>query len=87
MRMQVIEAKNGSIFINDAYNAAPTSMRAAIDFLEKSSIKPDKWLVLGDMLELGEHEKQYHEEMSASISNEVFKGICLFGPRMEWLYD
>ena len=86
MRMQVIEAKNGSIFINDAYNAAPTSMRAAIDFLEKSSIKPDKWLVLGDMLELGEHEKQYHEEMSASISNEVFKGVCLFGPSMEWLY-
>lgn len=86
MRMQVIEAKNGSIFINDAYNAAPTSMRAAIDFLEKSSIKPDKWLVLGDMLELGEHEKQYHEEMSASISAGVFKGICLFGPKMEWLY-
>ena len=54
MRMQVIEAKNGAIFINDAYNAAPTSMRAAISFLEKSSIKPDKWLVLGDMLELGE---------------------------------
>ena len=35
MRMQVIEAKNGAIFINDAYNAAPTSMRAAIDFYRK----------------------------------------------------
>lgn len=87
MRMQVIEASNGGIFINDAYNAAPTSMRAAISFLEKSSIKPDKWLVLGDMLELGANEKQYHEEMSASISNEVFSGVCLFGPRMKWLYN
>ena len=56
MRMQVIEASNGSIFINDAYNAAPTSMKAAISFLESSSIKPVKWLVLGDMLELGENE-------------------------------
>ncbi|MEK3976801.1 UDP-N-acetylmuramoyl-tripeptide--D-alanyl-D-alanine ligase [Psychrobacillus sp. FSL K6-2684] len=87
MRMQVIEAKNGSIFINDAYNAAPTSMKAAIHFLEKSTIKPDKWLVLGDMLELGPNEKSFHEEISHSISNEVFSGICLFGPRMKWLYD
>lgn len=87
MRMQVIEAKNGSIFINDAYNAAPTSMKAAIQFLEKSTIKPDKWLVLGDMLELGPNEKSFHEEISHSISNEVFSGICLFGPRMKWLYD
>ncbi|MFJ5770709.1 UDP-N-acetylmuramoyl-tripeptide--D-alanyl-D-alanine ligase [Psychrobacillus sp. NPDC093180] len=86
MRMQVIEADNGAIFINDAYNAAPTSMKAAISFVEKSTIKSDKWLVLGDMLELGENEKQYHEEMSAYISDKVFTGVCLYGPRMEWLY-
>lgn len=86
MRMQVIEGKNGAIFINDAYNAAPTSMKAAISFVEKSTIKSEKWLVLGDMLELGENERQYHEEMSEHISEEVFKGVCLVGPRMEWLY-
>ncbi|WP_277584689.1 UDP-N-acetylmuramoyl-tripeptide--D-alanyl-D-alanine ligase [Psychrobacillus antarcticus] len=87
MRMQVVEGNNGAIFINDAYNAAPTSMRAAISFLEKSSIKSEKWLVLGDMLELGDNEQQYHEEMSKSISNKVFDGVCLYGPRMEWLYN
>lgn len=87
MRMQVIEGNNGAIFINDAYNAAPTSMLAAISFLEKSTIKPAKWLVLGDMLELGNNERQYHEEMSKSISNKVFDGVCLYGPRMEWLYN
>lgn len=86
MRMQVIEGNNGAIFINDAYNAAPTSMRAAISFIEKSSIKSEKWLVLGDMLELGDNEQQYHEEMSESISNKIFAGVCLYGPRMEWLY-
>ncbi|MFJ7972296.1 UDP-N-acetylmuramoyl-tripeptide--D-alanyl-D-alanine ligase [Psychrobacillus sp. NPDC096389] len=86
MRMQVMEAKNGAIFINDAYNAAPTSMKAAISFVEQSTIKSEKWLVLGDMLELGENEKQYHEEMSTYISDKVFTGVCLFGPRMEWLY-
>ena len=87
MRMQVIETNNGSIFINDAYNAAPTSMRAAIQFLEKSTIKPDKWLVLGDMLELGPDEKSFHEEIGEYISNDVFSGVCLFGSRMKWLKD
>ncbi|MFJ7827184.1 UDP-N-acetylmuramoyl-tripeptide--D-alanyl-D-alanine ligase [Psychrobacillus sp. NPDC096623] len=87
MRMQVIEGNNGTIFINDAYNAAPTSMRAAISFLEKSAIKSDKWLVLGDMLELGDNEQQYHEDMSKSISSAAFSGVCLYGPRMEWLYN
>lgn len=87
MRMQVIEGVNDAIFINDAYNAAPTSMLAAISFLEKSSIKTDKWLVLGDMLELGDNERQYHEDISKSISNKRFVGVCLYGPRMEWLYN
>ena len=54
MRMQVIPAKNGSLFINDAYNAAPTSMSAAITFIRETTIRPEKWLVLGDMLELGD---------------------------------
>ena len=38
-------------------------------------------------LSLEENEQQYHEEMSKSISNKVFDGVCLYGPRMEWLYN
>ena len=38
-----------------------------LHFIRKILDKPDKWLVLGDMLELGENEKQYHEEIAASI--------------------
>ena len=87
MRMQLVHAKNGTVFINDAYNAAPTSMKAAIKFIEKSTLKKEKWLVLGDMLELGEQEKEFHEEIGLEISHESFQGVCLFGPRMFWLYE
>ncbi len=87
MRMQLIDTTNGAIFINDAYNAAPTSMNAAIQFVKSSTIKEDKWLVLGDMLELGEHEKEFHEGISNGISSESFAGVCLFGSRMKWLYN
>ena len=87
MRMQVIAAANGSLFINDAYNAAPTSMEAAITFARETTIRPEKWLVLGDMLELGADEQVFHEELAKQIAPKDFAGICLFGPRMKWLYN
>ncbi|MCZ8536708.1 UDP-N-acetylmuramoyl-tripeptide--D-alanyl-D-alanine ligase [Paenisporosarcina quisquiliarum] len=87
MRMQVIPAQNGALFINDAYNAAPTSMSAAITFIRETSIRSEKWLVLGDMLELGSDEQAYHEELAEQIKPEDFEGVCLYGPRMKWLYE
>lgn len=86
MRMQVIPMKNGSLFINDAYNAAPTSMKAAIGFICETTIRPEKWLVLGDMLELGEEEQAYHEGLAEHITPKDITGVCLYGPRMKWLY-
>lgn len=87
MRMQLIPTESGVLFINDAYNAAPTSMKAAIQFMESTSIRNDKWLVLGDMLELGEDEKEFHEQMSEVIDESKISKVCLFGPKMNWLYE
>lgn len=87
MRMQLVPAKNGMLFINDAYNAAPTSMTAAIQFLQSTAMRKEKWLVLGDMLELGDNEQQFHEQIASVIDSSQIKGVCLFGPRMNWLYE
>lgn len=86
MRMQIMPAKKGATFINDAYNAAPSSMKAALNFVRETTMKEDKWLVLGDMLELGDKEQEYHEAIQKSISEEIH-GVCLYGPRMKWLYE
>lgn len=86
MRMQLV-SKNDLLFINDAYNAAPTSMKAAIDFVSTTEMKSDKWLVLGDMLELGEDEQEYHEGLAEHIDANVINKVCLYGPRMKWLYE
>lgn len=85
MRMQMVPAKDGATFINDAYNAAPSSMKAALNFIRETTMKDDKWVVLGDMLELGDQEQEYHEAIAKSINSEI-NGVCLYGPRMEWLY-
>lgn len=86
MRMQVVETE-GPTFINDAYNAAPTSMRAAIHFLQAADFGKAKWLVLGDMLELGDQELAYHRELADDISADAFQGVVLIGTRMKELYD
>lgn len=86
MRMQLVP-KGTLLFINDAYNAAPTSMRAAVDFMQTTTIRPEKWLVLGDMLELGDDEQAFHENMAKYIDKAAVQYICLYGTRMKWLYD
>jgi len=87
MRMQPIQAKNGALFINDAYNAAPTSVRAALSFIKETNLRAKKWLVLGDMLELGDDEQAYHEGLAEQIAEMNLEGTLLYGPRMKWLYD
>lgn len=87
MRMQPIVSKNEVLYINDAYNAAPTSMRAALTFMGETTLRKEKWVVLGDMLELGEDEKMYHEGLADQLLDMDLTGILLYGPRMKWLYD
>lgn len=87
MRMQPVHGIHGSLLINDAYNAAPASMRAAFRFIGETAVKQEKWLVLGDMLELGSDEKLFHEELAEDLLALDLKGIALFGSRMKWLAD
>lgn len=87
MRMQPVLGMNGELYINDAYNAAPTSLRAALHFLQTSTLRNEKWVVLGDMLELGEQERAYHESFAEDLLTMDLTGIILFGPRMKWLYE
>lgn len=69
MRMEIVEAARGVTVINDAYNANPTSMRAAIDTLARMTVSGKKVAVLGDMLELGSLSELAH----FGIGEEVAK--------------
>lgn len=60
-RMEITERADGVTVVNDAYNANPESMRAALKTLAVMGGDRRTWAVLGEMLELGESSAAEHE--------------------------
>jgi UDP-N-acetylmuramoyl-tripeptide--D-alanyl-D-alanine ligase len=73
MRMEMAPlGEKGATLINDAYNASPASMRAAIDVLAGSGSGRQRVAVLGTMRELGEHAPRLHEAVArAALASPV----------------
>ncbi|MCG3024054.1 glutamate ligase domain-containing protein, partial [Escherichia coli] len=80
MRMELVKAESGLTFINDAYNASPTSMKAAIKLIHEIQGYNKKILVLGDMLELGDQEIQFHKEIGKFIDPAAVEYVFTYGP-------
>ncbi|NNJ52067.1 MAG: UDP-N-acetylmuramoyl-tripeptide--D-alanyl-D-alanine ligase [Ignavibacteriaceae bacterium] len=83
-RMNVIKLKN-SYLIDDTYNANPDSTEAAIELVNQIKIYKRKFLFLGDMLELGKHEKILHENLVDPIMKLSNVDIYTIGKRMKHL--
>lgn len=79
MRMEIVEGLMGQKIINDAYNASPTSMKAAIELVTELPGYNRKILVLGDMLELGSNEEVFHYEIGQSINADKIDYVFTFG--------
>ena len=76
-RSQLIE-KEGNTIILDAYNANPSSMKAAIENFTKMEGK-DKVLMLGGMMELGKESLAEHQSIIDLIGNYKWKAVVLVG--------
>lgn len=82
MRWEVQDIR-GITVVNDAYNANPLSMRAALEAFKAMRIAGDKWLVLGGMRELGAHAEREHAALGASAATGPWGGIVTVGPEGE----
>lgn len=71
MRFEILTGKNGVTLINDAYNASPTSMKAAINVLKQMEQYKRKVVVLGDILELGNRSLTLHQEVAEAIDQPI----------------
>ena len=84
MRMDITK-HGGLTIINDAYNASPDSMKAALDILAGS--KGRKVCILGDMFELGSYAAPVHIEIANYAYHKNIDQIILVGENFKPGYD
>lgn len=73
-------------FINDAYNASPSSMRAAIE-TTAALYAGRKIAVLGDMLELGAAAEEAHRDIGKRVAELGFEALVTYGPQARWMHE
>jgi UDP-N-acetylmuramoyl-tripeptide--D-alanyl-D-alanine ligase len=79
MRWEVSE-RGGVTVVNDAYNANPQSMAAALRTFMRLPCGGRRFAVLGDMLELGSHAEALHREVGRCVAELAPDGLIAAGP-------
>jgi UDP-N-acetylmuramoyl-tripeptide--D-alanyl-D-alanine ligase len=78
-RMEVTQRPDGVTVVNDAYNANPDSVRAAIAALATMARGGRSLAVLGHMTELGDAADQLHEEIGATAARAGVAALIVVG--------
>ncbi|HET6855843.1 MAG TPA: UDP-N-acetylmuramoyl-tripeptide--D-alanyl-D-alanine ligase [Streptomyces sp.] len=85
-RMEVTERPDGVTVVNDAYNANPESMRAALRALAAMGTGRRTWAVLGPMAELGDDSLAEHDAVGRLVVRlNVSKLVAVGGREASWL--
>ncbi|MFM6977989.1 MAG: UDP-N-acetylmuramoyl-tripeptide--D-alanyl-D-alanine ligase [Micrococcales bacterium] len=86
-RMQLLSGPNGSTVINDAYNASPDSMRAALQTLATLGRQGHSTIaVLGEMAELGAEAASQHDEIGRLVVRLNIDQLFVVGQRAKLIH-
>ncbi len=85
-RMQLLERADGLVVVNDAYNANPDSMRAALETLARMGSGRRKVAVLGEMRELGAESAEEHREVGL-LADRLGLDVVVVGAGAKGVYD
>ena len=84
-RLEFRPAINGALLVDDSYNANPGSLRAGLDAFR--AFNGARWLVLGDMMELGSAADQLHAEIGRYAKESGIERLLAIGPRSRFAAD
>jgi UDP-N-acetylmuramoyl-tripeptide--D-alanyl-D-alanine ligase len=84
-RLEFKPAVNGAVLVDDSYNANPGSLKAGLDAFR--SFAGARWLVLGDMMELGTAADDLHREIGAYARESGVERLLAVGPRAKRAAD
>ncbi len=87
MRMQLDSRPDGTLLVNDAYNANPSSMRASIESFCLSYPDRPRWLVVGDMRELGDRSRLEHRDLGHWIAAQRVERVFLYGRETRFIFE
>ena len=79
LRVEVTQTKRSARIINDAYNASPSSMAAALDLLCSMTCSGRRIAVLGEIGELGEMSDRLHAMVGAYAAAKPLDMLCVVG--------
>src|SRR5690606_16967766 len=86
-RGRIIKLSNNITIIDDAYNAGPASMKAALHNIKNYTKSAGRYIaILGDMRELGDMSKNYHLDLKDVILSADIDKVYLVGEWMQYLY-
>jgi UDP-N-acetylmuramoyl-tripeptide--D-alanyl-D-alanine ligase len=96
-RLQLKKTRHGAVLIDDSYNANPSSVHAGIEVLTQLE-GGRKWLVFGQMAELGDFAADAHTEIGTfacahgvervfAVGQDAQLTVKSFGPGAEWFAD
>lgn len=85
-RMEVTDRPDGVTVVNDAYNANPESMRAALAALVRMGDRRRTWAVLGQMAELGADAAEQHDAIGRLVARSGVSRLVVVGGEAEPLH-
>ncbi len=80
-RNQELPLPGGGVLLNDAWNANPVSMRAALEHLVQLAAGRRTVAVLGDMAELGDYSAAGHREVGSAVAELGIREVVAIGPQ------
>jgi UDP-N-acetylmuramoyl-tripeptide--D-alanyl-D-alanine ligase len=87
-RMELHERADGLVVVNDAYNANPDSVRAALETLARMGVSGRRTVaVLGEMLELGGDAEEEHRQVGRLADRLGIDVVVVVGPGARGVYD
>ncbi len=84
-RQQILPGRKGVTVVNDAYNANPDSMKAALSMFCAMDVEGARIAVLGDMGELGSFAQACHESVGSFIASKSIDQLLCIGELSKYI--